>query len=139
MNMSMSFVLDNSVVCGWLLDSQASAYSDAVAQRLQTGRAIAPPLLPLEYTNVLRTACKRQKIIGAQAQEMLAMLAGLPIDIDTTLPNPAQLLDLALRYDLTSYDAVYLDLALRRHLPIATQDQELANAAVVAGVGVLSA
>ena len=46
---------------------------------------------------------------------------------------------MALRYDLTSYDAVYLDLALRRHLPIATQDQALANAAVVAGVGVLSA
>lgn len=135
----MSFVLDNSVVSGWLLDSQASAYSDAVARRLQTIRAIAPPLLPLEYTNVLRTACKRQKIIGAQAQEMLAMLVRLPIDIDTTAPNPAQLFDLALRYDLTSYDAVYLDLALRRSLPIATQDQALANAAVVAGVGVVPA
>ncbi len=134
----MSFVLDNSVVSGWLLESQASAYSDAIADRLQTGRAIAPPLLPLEYTNVLRTACKRQKIIGAQAHEMLAMLAGLPIDIDTTPPNPAQLFDLALRYDLTSYDAVYLDLALRRSLPIATQVQALAHAAVVAGVGVVS-
>lgn len=135
----MSFVLDNSVVSGWLLDSQASAYCDAVAERLQTGRAIAPPLLPLEYTNVLRTACKRQKIIGEQAHEMLAMLAGLPIDIDTTPPNPAQLFDLALRYALTSYDAAYLDLALRRSLPIATQDQALANAAVVAGVGVVAA
>lgn len=134
----MSFVLDNSVVSGWLLESQASAYCDAVARRLQTDRAIAPPLLPLEYTNVLRTACKRQKIIASQAQEMLAMLAGLPIDIDTAPPNPVQLLDLALRYDLTSYDAVYLDLALRRSLPIATQDQALANAALVAGVGVVS-
>jgi predicted nucleic acid-binding protein len=136
----MSFVLDNSVVSGWLLDNQASAYSDAIAQRLQTaGRAIAPPLLPLEYTNVLRTACKRQKIIAAQAHEMLAMLAELPIDIDTVVPTPAQLLDLALRYDLTSYDAVYLDLALRRGLPIATQDRALADAATVAGVGVVSA
>jgi len=135
----MSFVLDNSVVSGWLLDSQASIYSDAVAERLQTVRAVGPTLLPLEYTNVLRTACKRQKIIGAQAHEMLAMLAGLPIDIDTTAPNPAQLFDLALRYDLTSYDAVYLDLALRRGLPIATQDQALARAAVVAGVGVVPA
>ena len=135
----MSFVLDNSVVSGWLLDSQASTYSEAVAQRLQASRATAPPLLPMEYTNVLRTACKRQKINAAQAQEMLSMLAGLPIDIDTTPPNPAQLLDLALRYDLTSCDAVYLDLALRRSLPIATLDQALANAAVVAGVGVVAA
>lgn len=70
---------------------------------------------------------------------MLAMLAGLPIDIDTTPPNPAQLFDLTLRYDLSSYDAVYLDLALRRSLPIATQNQALANAAVVAGVGVVAA
>ena len=135
----MSFVLDNSVVAGWLLDSQASAYSDAIAQRLQTTRAIAPTLLPLEYTNVLRTACKRQKIIAAQAQEMLAVLAALPIDIDTAAPNPAQVFDLALRYDLTSYDALYLDLALRRSLPIATQDRALADAALVAGVGLVPA
>jgi predicted nucleic acid-binding protein len=134
----ISFVLDNSVVTGWLLESQASAYCEAVARRLQTSRAIAPPLLALEYTNVLRTACKQQKFIASQAQEMLTMLAGLPIDIDTAPPNPAQLFDLALRYDLTSYDAVYLDLALRRSLPIATQDQALANAALVAGVGVVS-
>lgn len=134
----MAFVLDNSVVSGWLLESQASTYSEAVAQRLQTSRAIAPPLLPMEYTNVLRTACKRQKINAAQAHEMLAMLAGLPIDIDTTAPNPALLLDLALRYDLTSYDAVYLDLALRRSLPVATLDMALANAAMVAGVGVVA-
>jgi predicted nucleic acid-binding protein len=132
----MRFVLDNSVVCGWLLQSQATAYSDAIAQHLQTSHAIAPPLLALEYTNVLRTACKRQAIMASQAQQMLRMLRQLPIETDTSVPEPAQLLDLALRYDLTSYDAIYLDLALRRSLPIATQDQALAHAATVAGVGV---
>lgn len=134
----MPFVLDNSVVSGWLLESQASAYSDAIAQRLQVDRAMAPHLLVLEYTNVLRTACKRQKLIAAQAHEMLARLAVLPVDIDTAPPNPAQVFDLALRYDLTSYDAVYLDLALRKSLPIATQDRDLADAARAAGVGVVT-
>jgi predicted nucleic acid-binding protein len=134
----MSFVVDNSVVCGWLLESQASAYSEGIAQRLQAGRAIAPFLLPLEYTNVLRTACKRQKIIASQAHEMLTMLADLPIDIDTSSPSPAQLLNLVLRHDLTSYDAIYLDLALRRSLPIATTVQALATAAIAVGVGVVS-
>jgi predicted nucleic acid-binding protein len=133
-----SFVLDNSVVCGWLLESQSTPYSEAVAQRLQTSRAMAPALLPLEYTNVLRTACKRQNLVAAQAQHMLALLAQLPIDIDTTAPNPAQVFDLALRHDLTSYDALYLDLALRHSLPIATQDRALANAALAAGVGLVS-
>ena len=134
----MPFVLDNSVVSGWLLDSQANAYTDAIARRLQTDRAIAPSLLPLEYTNVLRTACKRQKIIATQAHDMLVMLAELPIDIDTITPPPAQIFDLSLRYDLTSYDALYLDLALRHHLPIATQDRALADAAIAAGVGLIS-
>lgn len=134
-----SFVLHNSVVCGWLLESQSTPYSEAVALRLKTSRAIAPALLPLEYTNVLRTACKRQRLVAAQAQHMLALLAQLPIDIDTTAPNPAQVFDLALRHDLTSYDALYLDLALRHSLPIATQDRALANAALAAGVGLISA
>ena len=134
----MRFVLDNSVVCGWLLQNQATAYCDAIAQRLQSAQAIAPPLLALEYTNVLRMACKRQTMLAFHAQQMLSMLAQLPIEIDTSVPQPAQLLDLALRYDLTSYDAIYLDLALRHRLPIATQDRDLAHAAQVAGVGVVS-
>lgn len=134
-----AFVLDNSVVSGWLIENQSSAYADAVAERLKTSRAIAPPLLRLEVTNVLRTACKRQRLIAAQAHEMLTALAALPIDIDVTAPNPAQILDLALRHDLTAYDAMYLDLALRRALPVATRDLALADAARATGVGVVAA
>jgi len=126
------------VVSGWLTENQSSAYAEAVAERLKTSRAIAPPLLRLEVTNVLRTACKRQRLIAAQAHEMLTALAALPIDIDVTAPNPAQILDLALRHDLTAYDAMYLDLALRRALPVATRDLALADAARAAGVGVVA-
>lgn len=55
-----------------------------------------------------------------------------------TAPNPAQILDLALRHDLTAYDEVYLDLVLRRALPVATRDLALADAARAAGVGVVA-
>ncbi len=134
----MSFVLDNSVLSGWVIESQANAYTEAIAQRLGSGRAVAPSLLVLEYTNVLRTACKRQRLIAAQAHEVLAMLASLPIEIDQSEPQAQQLLDLSLRYDLSVYDAVYLDLALRRGLPLATQDQALAHAALVSGVGLVN-
>ena len=132
------FVIDNSVVSGWPLQNQATAYSDAVATLLQTRRAVAPLLLRLEYTNVLRTACKRQKFVAEQAYEMLAMLGELPIDVDTSVCPAAQLLDLTLRYGLTAYDAVYLDLGLRKGAPIATQDVDLANAARAAGLGVVT-
>jgi predicted nucleic acid-binding protein len=134
----MPFVLDNSVVSGWLLDNQATPYTSAVADRLLTDRAVAPSLLRLEYTNVLRTACKRRHLTAQLAQEAIAELAALPIDLDRELPDPGQLLALALRYELTSYDAAYLDLALRRQLPVATQDAALAEAARIAGVGVVS-
>ena len=131
----MSFVLDNSVVSGWLLENQASDYADAVAERLQDDRAIAPALLRLEYVNVLRTACKRGRLIAQHAQEAIGHLAQLPIDFDSQPPDPALLLSLALRYDLSSYHAAYLELALRRQLPIATRDDALAEAALAAGVG----
>ena len=134
----MPFVLDNSVVCGWLLENQATHYADAVAGRLQTDRAIAPGLLHLEYANVLRTACKRGRLNAMEAQEAIRQLGQLPIETERDMPAPAQVLALALRYDLSAYDAAYLELALRRQLPIATVDTALADAARVAGVGVLA-
>lgn len=135
----MPFVLDNSVVCGWLLDSQSNPYTEAVAQLLLHDHAHAPPLLHLEYANVMRTACKRGVMIAQQAQAAIQQLALLPIQTDKVPPQPAQLLALALRYDLSAYDAAYLELALRLQLPIATVDTALADAARAAGVGVVTA
>ncbi|MCL2875023.1 MAG: type II toxin-antitoxin system VapC family toxin [Betaproteobacteria bacterium] len=134
----MAFVLDNSVVCGWILENQSSDYSAAIARRLEQESAAAPPLLRLETVNVLRTACKRQVMIASQAQELLAQLSRLPIEVNSNSPEPGLLLALALRYDLTAYDATYLELALRMQLPIATQDVALAEAARIAGVGVVA-
>jgi predicted nucleic acid-binding protein len=130
-------VLDNTVVSGWLLENQATAYTEAIAQRLVDDQAVAPALLRLEYANVLRTACKRGRMGARQAQDAIAQLALLPVDIDPEPPNAGHLLALSLRYDLSSYDAAYLDLALRRQWPIATQDDALAQAARLAGVGVV--
>jgi predicted nucleic acid-binding protein len=136
----MRFVLDNSVVCGWFLGAQSTPYSDAIAARLAADdKAIAPALLGIELTNVLRTAHKKQRINAGQAQELLAVMGQLPIETDTNPVGAGQLLALALRYDLTSYDATYLELALRLQLPVATQDAALAEAACIAGVGVVSA
>lgn len=133
----MPFVLDNSVVCGWLLDNQSTPYADAVASRLHSDHAIAPALLHLEYTNVLRTACKRGQLIAQHAQEAIRQLQALPIETDLEPPDAVALLALALRHDLTAYDATYLELALRRQVPMATMDAALADAARVAGVGLL--
>ncbi|KON81474.1 type II toxin-antitoxin system VapC family toxin [Azoarcus sp. PA01] len=132
-----AFVLDNSVLCAWFIASQATPYADAIAQRLETERAMAPALLQLEYINVLRTACKRGRLLAQQAREVVERVGILPIEFDAQAPSATAILSLALRFDLTTYDATYLELALREQLPIATQDAALAEAAWAAGVGVV--
>lgn len=135
----MAFVVENSVVCGWFIGNQSTDYTEVVASRLQDEQAHAPALWQLEFANVLRSACKRGALDAQGAHEVIEQIAALPIMVDRDTAGPAAILSLALRYDLTSYDAAYLELALRLQLPIATQDAALMEAARAAGVGVLKA
>lgn len=134
----MAFVLDNSVVCGWFLENQATAYTDAIIGRLRDERASVPALWELEFTNVLRTACLRQKLTAEAAQKVIAQIVSLPIDIDRHPVPASELLALSLRFGLSTYDAAYLELALRLQLPLASADGPLRSAALAAGVGVAS-
>lgn len=131
----IAFVIDCSIVAGWLLRSQSTAYTESIADRLRHHKAVAPAILPLEYTNLLRTACRRGQLTLAEAQAALSALAELPIVVPASTPKPSELLSLALRHDLSVYDAAYLDLAFEHNLPIATRDEALAEAARASGVG----
>lgn len=134
----MPFVLDNSVVSGWTLESQATPYTEAVARRLERDRALVPPIWELEFANVLRTACIRGRLQAQTAQSMIEQVLSLPIEVDRGPVRPAEVLALALRFGLSAYDAAYLELALRHQVPLATTDQALANAATASGVGLLA-
>jgi predicted nucleic acid-binding protein len=133
----MPFVLDNSVVSGWFLQNQASDYTAAVAERLREDRAVVPALWELEFTNVLRTACQRQRMDAQHAQAVVRQICSLPITVDRHPVPCSELLGLALRFGLSSYDAAYLELALRLQCPVATQDEALGFAAQAAGVGLV--
>ena len=131
----MPFVLDNSIVCGWFLENQATPYSDAIIERLRDDRAAVPALWELDFTNVLRTACLRQRMTAQAAQRVIAQMVSLPIDVDRQPVPASEILGLALRFGLSSYDAAYLELALRLQLPVATGDGPLRAAALAAGLG----
>jgi predicted nucleic acid-binding protein len=134
----MPFVLDNSVVTGWYLADQANAYTESIGALLQNDKALVPALWQLELANVLKTACTRGKLSLDAARQILDTLGLLPIDIDTGPPlGQRQLFELAVRHQLSSYDAAYLELALRYGIPLATQDQQLKAAAIAAGVKIL--
>ena len=131
----MPFVLDNSVVAGWFLESQATDYTSGIARRLREDTARVPAIWELEFANVLRTACVRQRMTAERAQQVVAQIGMLPIDVDREAVPPGQLLALALRFGLSSYDAAYLELALRLQCPIATQDAAMKEAAMASGAG----
>ncbi|HMO47827.1 MAG TPA: type II toxin-antitoxin system VapC family toxin [Rubrivivax sp.] len=135
----MPFVLDNSVCCGWFLDNQASPYTEAIARRLEEDQAVVPPLWELELTNVLRTGCLKGLFDAQAAQQVLARILSLPIQPDRRPARAGEVLALALRFGLSSCDAVYLELALRLQLPIATTDGPLREAALASGVGLVPA
>lgn len=133
----MPFVIDNSVVSGWYLAKQATPYTDAVLDKLRHDTAIAPPLWELELANVTRTAVKRGILSEDQARLAVSFVLGLPISVDRATVPPERVLSLALTYDLTAYDAAYLELAMRLKLSIAAKDGDLRDAAEKAGVGLV--
>ncbi|MBS3936827.1 MAG: type II toxin-antitoxin system VapC family toxin [Sulfuritalea sp.] len=132
----MGFIVDASVGAGWIIKNQVSEYSEAAKRALLTDPVVVPALWWLEMTNLLRTGCRRRTITAVEAHGFIKTLEALPIRIESLEPNPSELLGLGLRHDLSAYGAVYLDLALRLQLPLATQDAALREAALASGVGV---
>jgi predicted nucleic acid-binding protein len=135
-------VLDASVTLSWLLADGSAAdrrYAHSVldAMKAQDTVAEVPVTWGLEVANVLAKAEAKDLITEAQSEAFLEMLAGIRIRADgLTFPRSlTDVLQLARRYRLSSYDASYLELALRNGLPLATLDTALAKAANKAGTG----
>jgi len=135
-----SFVLDASVALAWSFEDENSPYSEFVIGSLDRKRAAAPAIWPLEVTNALLMAIRQGRIERADATRLIGVFDRFPLDIDRANSRIAfepKVLDIGLTYNLTAYDASYLELALRRGLPLPTQDKRLAEAANAAGVEIL--
>lgn len=135
----MSLVLDASVALAWCFEDEASAETDAIAERVREEGAFVPSLWHLELGNVLLQAEKRRRITTADATTRLELISALPIVTDHETSNRAwrDVLGLARAQKLTTYDAAYLELAIRRGLPLASRDTDLAAAAKRLGVELL--
>ncbi len=130
------FVLDASLALAWYFKDEADPYADAVAARFSTARARVPLIWHLEVANAVLMGERRQRSTEAQAAKWLAYLGALPIVVDDETNDHAwgEMLNLARAHRLSAYDAAYLELALRRGLPLATRDDKLTAAASVVGV-----
>jgi predicted nucleic acid-binding protein len=137
----VKFVLDASVALSWLLrDASArdEPYAFSVLKGLRTAGAAAevPVTWGLEIANVIARCEAKGQVTEAQSEAFLEMIHATPIDVDTVTFKHvlSETLQLARRYRLSSYDASYLELALRTALPLATLDEDLRRAADKAGV-----
>ena len=131
-------VLDNSIVMAWSFEDETDEYADAVLDRLATTRAVVPALWPLEVANALLMGERRKRSTEAGTIKWTGILARLPIVIDneTNAHAWSDTLSLARGHGLTAYDAAYLELAIRRRLPLATIDGKLRLAAKAVGVAI---
>lgn len=130
------FVLDCSVTVSWLFADEASAPTDALLHRLREANALVPGVWHLEIGNVLAQAEQRRRITAAQVAGCLDLLRRLPIEVDVETNRRAlrEVLSLARTQTLATYDAAYLELAMRRGIPLATRDKALVRAGGRVGV-----
>lgn len=135
----MAFVLDSSVALAWVLPDEQNAEVDAIASRLENETAIVPVIWPLEVHNALLTAERRSRISDSQVNTALGALSALAIEIDqdTDMISADRALQIARESGLSVYDASYLELAVRRGIPLASIDQRLREACRSAQVSLL--
>ena len=129
--MSARFVVDNSVVMSWCFENEGNSYAEAVLEGLESAEVFVPTIWPLEVGNVLLVAERKKRLSQASVVRFLALLGGLPITVEQETPERMlkEIVSLAREHELSTYDASYLDLAMRLGLPLATLDTSLAKAA----------
>jgi predicted nucleic acid-binding protein len=129
-------VLDASVALSWCFADEENAYGLTVLGMLREADACVPSIWPLEVANALLVAERRRRLNQTETSRFLTLIESLDIAVDpgTSVRAFSETLSLARRYSLSSYDAAYLELALREGLPIATLDRNLLSAARKLGV-----
>ena len=126
------FVLDASVALDWLL-GEDDPRAEIALRCLEQDEALVPELWHLEVRNGLLSAMRRRRLTARASSERLEALHRLPIRTDRE-PDLDTAFALAERHDLSFYDAICLELAVRHGAPLATFDKALSRAAATSGL-----
>jgi predicted nucleic acid-binding protein len=130
----MAFVIDASVTLPWFLVDERTSFTDSLLDAINKIEYWAPSVWRLEIPNALLVAERKRRIDRARRLEALDQAARLRIKVDPDLPDMQAISAVAERRQLSTYDAAYLELALRLSFGIITLDQHLARAALAEGV-----
>ena len=133
-----ALVVDSSAIASIVLAEIPPSDAKWSALIIAAG-ALAPAHFPAEIANTLVVSVRRKRISELHRSRALLEVAKLAVEVETALDwaGMERVSDLAERNKLSVYDAIYLDLALRTGLPLATYDAQLRAAAQASGVIVL--
>lgn len=135
----MAFVLDASITLSWCFSDEVTPVTNELLEKLTTETAYVPSIWALEVGNILVGAERRKRITYAGIVQFLELLGKLNIqeDGETSEKGFHEILSLAHTEDLTTYDAAYLELALRKGLALASKDAKLYTVADRLGVKII--
>ena len=136
----MDWVIDSSIALAWALPDETSKEAERFLSRISIENILwVPPLWWYEVANALLMAQRRKRLTGAERIRLVELYGKLPIRTDMVLDSHrmGRFHALAIEYDLSAYDASYLELAQRRGLGLATVDRQLRLVAQKAGVKVV--
>jgi predicted nucleic acid-binding protein len=135
----MSLVIDSSATLSWIYADEMNPTSRKVLDTVLSSGAWVPSIWSLEIANSLQTALRKARIDSSFRDAALADLRLMDIKIDNETHSYAwsQTLALSDKFDLTLYDACYLELAQRKSIPLASFDKELRQAAKLLGLAVI--
>ncbi|MBC7785332.1 MAG: type II toxin-antitoxin system VapC family toxin [Burkholderiales bacterium] len=134
--MPSRYVLDCSVTMAWFFEDEAKRSTDALFDALPEADVHVAAIWPIEVANVLTLAERKGRTSEARISQFIQRLLKQPITIDHDGLDRSftHIRQLAKLRSLTTYDASYLELAIRRDLPLVTLDKQLIAAARVEGI-----
>jgi len=124
-----AIVADNSVVFAWTYAKQGNTYTERIQVQARHSRVLVPTIWPTEFANTTNMLVNRKLVTPDYALKIIEVVATLGLTVDGTPNDPRVLFDLCQSFQLTAYDAAYLELAMRLNIPLATRDQNLVKAA----------
>lgn len=133
------FVVDASAILSWCFEEERPRNADALMQRMSEGGMIAPAHWPLEVTNILWVGERAKRLTSQQVSAFISLVEALRVEIDAETPWRAwsETRELSKHEKLSTYDAAYLELAIRRQATLASKDKALLKAARANKVPVL--
>ncbi len=133
-------VIDASVALAWCFPDEASDYADSVLLAIETQTVIVPAIWAVEITNALLVGERRKRIRQPEIRRFVDLLQGLSVveDRQPFADTASNILPMAREYDLSAYDAAYLNVAVRHEVPVATLDDDLREACKAAGINIFT-